>query len=83
MIESAIKQITKEKHQFERLEVSKKDLLEIFAANKFKLRIINEKISEEKATIYRCGWLIDLCRGPHIRHSGLVKAFKLTKVSLH
>lgn len=83
VIESAIKQITKEKHQFERLEVSKEDLLKIFAANKFKLRIINEKILEEKATIYRCGWLIDLCRGPHIRHSGLVKAIKLTKVSLH
>jgi hypothetical protein len=30
--------------------------------------------------IIRCGPLIDLCRGPHIRHTGKVKAFALTKV---
>ncbi|KAG8042186.1 hypothetical protein G9C98_000177, partial [Cotesia typhae] len=30
---------------------------------------------------YRCGPLIDLCRGPHIRHTGKVKAIKVTKNS--
>ena len=30
--------------------------------------------------IFRCGPLIDLCRGPHIRHTGKVKAFAVTKV---
>ncbi len=32
-------------------------------------------------TVYRCGPLIDLCRGPHVRHTGKIKAFKLTKNS--
>ena len=28
----------------------------------------------------RCGPLIDLCRGPHVRHTGKVKAMQITKV---
>lgn len=75
-----IKQITKEKQPFERLEMSKADLLEMFAYNEFKVRILNEKVTEEKTTVYRCGTLIDLCRGPHVRHTGKIKALKITKV---
>ena len=33
--------------------------------------------------LFRCGPLIDLCRGPHIRHTGKVKAFAITKVKKH
>lgn len=29
----------------------------------------------------RCGPLIDLCRGPHVRHTGKIKALKIHKVS--
>ena len=32
--------------------------------------------------MFRCGSLIDLCRGPHLRHTGLIKAFKIIKVIL-
>lgn len=28
----------------------------------------------------RCGPLIDLCRGPHVRHTGKIKSFSVTKV---
>lgn len=31
---------------------------------------------------FRCGPLIDLCRGPHVRHTGKIKALKVHKVSL-
>lgn len=75
-----MKQIVKERQRFERVEVSKKDLLEMFAYNKFKLRILNEKVTTDRTTVYRCGTLIDLCGGPHIRHTGKIRAFKLTKV---
>lgn len=77
-----MKQIVKEKQPFERLEMSKADLIEMFGYNQFKVRILNEKIPEEKTTVYRCGTLIDLCRGPHVRHTGKVKALKVTKVSV-
>lgn len=80
-MENVIKQITKEKQPFERLEMSKADLLEMFAYNEFKLRILNEKVTEDKTTVYRCGTLIDLCRGPHVRHTGKIKALKITKVT--
>ena len=31
----------------------------------------------ESTTVYKCGSLVDLCVGPHIRHTGLVKALKI------
>ncbi|KAG8144858.1 hypothetical protein E2320_013266 [Naja naja] len=47
--------------------------------NKFKCRILNEKIHTPTTTVYRCGPLIDLCRGPHVRHTGKIKALKIIK----
>jgi threonyl-tRNA synthetase len=32
------------------------------------------------STVYRCGPLIDLCRGPHVPHTGNIKAFSVLKV---
>lgn len=75
-----MRRIVKDRQRFERLEVSKNDLREMFAHNKFKLRVLDEKVTAEKTTVYRCGSLVDLCRGPHIRHTGRIKALKLTKV---
>ncbi|KAL3866804.1 hypothetical protein ACJMK2_044072 [Sinanodonta woodiana] len=80
-IESLMKQIVKEKQPFERLEMKKEDLLEMFKYNKFKQRILNEKVDTPTTTVYRCGPLIDLCRGPHVRHTGKVKACMVTKNS--
>lgn len=80
-LESLYKSIVKDKQPFERLEMTKEDLLEMFKYNEFKIRIINEKIHTPTTTVYRCGPLIDLCRGPHIRHTGKVKAIKITKNS--
>jgi len=80
-IENLMKKITKEKQTFERLEITKENLLEMFKYNPFKVRIINEKISTPSTTVYRCGPLIDLCRGPHVRHTGKIKALAVTKAS--
>uniref|UniRef100_A0A8C1PAF4 threonine--tRNA ligase n=1 Tax=Cyprinus carpio TaxID=7962 RepID=A0A8C1PAF4_CYPCA len=44
-------------------------------------RILNEKVSTPTTTVYRCGPLIDLCRGPHVRHTGKIKALKIYKNS--
>ena len=66
-IESLVKNIIKEKQPFERLVLTKSQLLELFKHNPFKQRIIREKVQTESTTVYRCGPLIDLCRGPHIR----------------
>ncbi|GFV07623.1 threonine--tRNA ligase 1, cytoplasmic [Trichonephila clavipes] len=81
VIENVVKSITKEKQPFLRLEVSKEKLMEMFKYNQFKLRILNEKVKTPTTTIYRCGPLIDLCRGPHVRHTGKVKALQIVKNS--
>lgn len=78
-LEDLCRKIIEEKHPFERLEVSREDLVELFKHNQFKLRIINQKVRSPTATVYRCGTLVDLCRGPHIRHTGQIRALKLLK----
>eukprot|EP01136_Pigoraptor_vietnamica_P037806 Opistho-1_new@106271 len=80
-LETISKRIMKDGQKFERLEMSKADLLEMFKYNEFKRRIITERIQEERTTVYRCGPLIDLCRGPHVRDTGRIKALMITKGS--
>ena len=72
----------KDKQPFERLTLSKEDLLEMFKSNKYKQHIIKDKIPDgTSTTVYRCGPLIDLCRGPHVPHTGRIKSFKVMKNS--
>lgn len=81
-IKKFVAKIIKEKQSFERMVVSKAEALQLFAYNKYKKQIITDKIPEDGVvTAYRCGPLIDLCRGPHIPHTGRIKAFEITKNS--
>lgn len=81
-LEKLVGMINKEKQPFERLVVSKENLLEMFKHNPYKVHIIRDKIPDgTSTTVYRCGPLIDLCRGPHVPHTGRVKAFAITKNS--
>lgn len=81
VVENVMKSIVKEGQKFERLEIRKEDLMEMFKYNEFKLRILRDKVTTPTTTAYRCGPLIDLCRGPHVRHTGKIKAFQVTKNS--
>ncbi|KAG2035579.1 hypothetical protein BDR03DRAFT_899737 [Suillus americanus] len=72
----------KDKQKFERLVASKEDLLKMFSYNKYKKHLIETKIPDgTSTTVYRCGPMIDLCIGPHIPHTGKIKAFMVTKNS--
>ncbi len=75
-----MKKIVKEKQPFERLEMRKEDLLDMFSYNKFKVRILEEKVNTPTTTVYRCGPLIDLCRGPHVRHTGEKKRLEFVQL---
>ncbi|KAJ3676118.1 hypothetical protein LUZ60_003530 [Juncus effusus] len=70
-----------EKQPFERIEVSRSQALEMFAENQFKMEIINELPEDKKITVYGCGPLVDLCRGPHIPNTSFVRAFACLKAS--
>jgi len=81
-IKKIVNQVIKEKQTFERLKLTKEEALKLFAYNKFKVEIITTKVPEgDLITAYRCGDLIDLCRGPHVPHTGRVKAFEVLKNS--
>ncbi|KAN0063845.1 threonyl-tRNA synthetase [Thecaphora frezii] len=81
-LETLIKGAIKEKQRFERLVVDKQQLLEMFHYNKYKQHIINSKIPDgTSTTVYRCGPMIDLCVGPHIPHTGRIKAMAVLKNS--
>jgi len=81
-LEKKTKEITKEKQAFERLLVSKDDLLDLFCDNPFKLAIIKTKIPDGSAsTVYRNGNFIDLCMGPHAPSTALSKASTVSKHS--
>jgi threonyl-tRNA synthetase len=81
-LETLTKKTITEKVPFERLVLSKENLLKMFKHNKYKLHIINSKIPDgTSTTIYRCGRLIDLCHGPHVPNAGKIKALKVVKNS--
>lgn len=81
-MEKEVQKIAKSKQKFDRLVVTKEEALELFAGNPFKEQIIKTKIPDgTRTTVYKCGDLIDLCRGPHVPHTGRVKAFAATRHS--
>mmetsp|Transcript_13954 Transcript_13954/g.38129 ORF Transcript_13954/g.38129 Transcript_13954/m.38129 type:complete len:883 (-) Transcript_13954:235-2883(-) len=74
--------IGKEKQPFERCVITKDEALELFSENPFKVQLITNKVPDGALTsCYRCGPLIDLCRGPHIPNTERVEAFMITKNS--
>jgi threonyl-tRNA synthetase len=74
--------ITKKKFPFQRLVLSKEQALQMFQSNPFKVSLISNKIPKGgKTTVYKCGPLVDLCMGPHLPHTGRVKAFAATRSS--
>ncbi|KAI0015843.1 threonyl-tRNA synthetase [Xylariomycetidae sp. FL0641] len=81
-LESIVSSIVKEKQKFERLVLSKEELLEMFSYNKYKQHIIKDKIPDgTSTTVYRNGPLIDLCRGPHVPDTGRIESFAIMKNS--
>ncbi|KAI1848341.1 hypothetical protein JX265_008879 [Neoarthrinium moseri] len=81
-IETIVSSIVKEKQKFERLTMTKDELLEMFNYNKYKQHIIKDKIADgTSTTVYRNGPLIDLCRGPHVPDTGRIEAFAIMKNS--
>lgn len=82
MLELLVKSFTKQKAPFQRIVATKEEALDLFSYNKYKQYLIGFKIPDGgTCTVYRCGDLIDLCTGPHLPHTGRVKAFKVVRSS--
>ena len=81
-IEKEMQKIIENKEPFVREEVTREKAQELFKDDPYKLELLSDIPEGEKITIY---WLgndfYDLCRGPHVEHAGMIKAFKLLSVA--
>ncbi|MEK3712326.1 threonine--tRNA ligase [Bacillus sp. FSL K6-1005] len=82
-IEKEMKHIINENMDIKRIEVSYEEAEALFAGKgePFKLEILKDIPRGENITLYQQGEFVDLCRGPHLPSTGMIKAFKLTRVS--
>ena len=80
-IEAEMKKIVKENILIKREELSKEEALKLMEelGEPYKIERINELPEDAVISIYRQGEYVDLCAGPHLRSTGMVKAFKLTQ----
>ena len=81
-IEKEMKKISKDNKLIKRIELSKEEALEMFKDDEYKLDLIS-RMDEDEVVIsaYKQEDFVDLCRGPHVESTKLIKNFKLLKVS--
>ena len=79
-IENKMKELSKKNQYIIRKEVSKKDALELFKKNPYKVEIINE-LEDGNISTYTQGNFTDLCVGPHVPSTGYIKFFKLESIA--
>ncbi|MBX2945472.1 MAG: threonine--tRNA ligase [Cyclobacteriaceae bacterium] len=81
-LEVKMKELAKKESVFSRRAVSKAEALDFFTKKNdpYKLELINE-LADGTITFYEQGNFTDLCRGPHIPHTGFIKAIKLLNVA--
>ena len=81
-IEARMKEITSQNLPFSRKEVPREEAIGFFSklGEKYKVELL-EEFTDPEVSYYQQGDFIYLCRGPHIPHSGYLKAFKLTSVA--
>ncbi|RTZ98185.1 MAG: threonine--tRNA ligase [Deltaproteobacteria bacterium] len=79
-IEAEMKKIVKARLPLVRREVSKSEALAFYKDEPYKTEMISD-LEDGTISFYEQGDFTDLCRGPHVPHTGFIKAFKLMKVS--
>lgn len=82
-IEAKMMELAKKNEPVVRKEVSKADALAEFKADgqEYKCEHIEQDLEDGTITTYTQGNFTDLCRGPHLRSTGLIKAVKITSVA--
>ena len=81
-IEKKIIELAREKNPFLRKEISKDDAIEFFKTKNdpYKLELLSE-LEDGTITFYTQGNFTDLCKGPHLPHTGYIKAVKLLSIA--
>jgi threonyl-tRNA synthetase len=81
-IEKKMNELAKKNNAFLRIEKSKQDAINYFdqKGDEYKLDLLTN-LKDGEITLYQQGEFTDLCRGPHIPHTGFIKAIKLTNIA--
>ena len=81
-LELKMSELSKQSNPYLRKEISKSDALQYFSekGDEYKLDLL-QGLQDGEITFYTQGSFTDLCRGPHIPHTGLIKAIKLTSIA--
>ncbi|WP_419770782.1 MAG: threonine--tRNA ligase [Candidatus Marinarcus sp.] len=79
-IEKKMKELAALKLPIERREYSRKEIEEKFAGDELKQAVLKNIVSDS-LTIYKQGDFEDLCRGPHVPNTRMVRTFKLTRIA--
>ena len=81
-VEAKMLELAARKEAIVRKEIAKKDALRMFAdrGEEYKVELISE-LEDGSITTYTQGSFTDLCRGPHIPNTGVIKAVKLTSLA--
>ena len=81
-VEDKMMELARTKETFERREVSKEEALKTFTekGDEYKCELIGE-LQDGTITFYSNGHFTDLCRGPHLRDTSMIKAVKLTSIA--
>jgi threonyl-tRNA synthetase len=81
-LEKKMDELSKKNSEYIRKEISKTDAVAYFSekGDEYKLDLLSG-LQDGEITFYTQGNFTDLCRGPHIPHTGLIKAIKLTSIA--
>jgi threonyl-tRNA synthetase len=81
-VEKKMLELARQKNTIVRKEISKEQAQKIFSEkdDELKLELINE-LEDGTISVYKQGNFTDLCRGPHLPHTGYIKAIKLTSIA--
>lgn len=81
-LEAKMKELSKQNSSYQRKEVGKADAIQYFTEKQdpYKLELL-EGLNDGEITFYTQGNFTDLCRGPHIPSTGVIKAVKLTNIA--
>ena len=81
-LEKKMSELAKQNNFYQRKEISKPDALKYFTdkGDEYKLDLLNN-LTDGEITFYTQGGFTDLCRGPHIPSTGVIKAVKLTSIA--
>ena len=80
VIKAKMSEIITSNVPFVREEMDKEEARRLFAAQPYKLELIDE-IQDATVSLYRQGAFVDLCRGPHVSSTEEIKAFKLISIA--